>query len=237
MRKSNLFVTGTIFLFGICGIAHAQTSNGSIQSSASNQVYVLGGQTNGGSREVVESRGPGGLPAGTAGMSAPYIMSANPCALENGGSLVYGPLAGSIATSHVEHGCALVRDAGAVNAVGESGTSLVVLCEQESTAFAFFHEWGLLCPGTRNPEKYKLEDLGIQGISGRPVVAIVSPYNGKILNASQSPILGAYLQQQAPQVVAMDPVVNPDDKKKAAKNVALSWQRRMEQGSLPLPGR
>lgn len=226
--------------------AHAQSTNtntttqgatGSLTSNAYNQVLIGGMGSSGGSgggKQVVSYEGPGGIPSGTAGMGSPYIMSANPCTLENGGSAVGGPFGISVALSHTEHGCVMVRDSGAMNSMGQRGVAIIQMCTEKDTAFAFFHQYGLICPGAKKPEQYHLEDLGVPGIKGTPAYAIIDPYNGHVLNIARSPILGPYLAQAlpAPQVVAMAPVTSKGD---PAASVASVWQKRMNTGSMPLP--
>lgn len=221
-------------------IANAATvTSGAISSNAYNQVIVGSGSGGSGSgSETVKYEGPGGLPSGVTSMGAPYIMSANPCSLENGGSAVGGPFGLSVAVSKTEHGCVLVRDAGAMHGLGLQGASLAVLCQGKDNAEGFFQEFGMICPGTKNREDYKLEDLGIPGLKGTPVRAIVDPYTGHVLNINQSPILAMFLKKSETvnqQVVSMAPVGNDGKTQSSASSVANVWQHRLESGNAPLP--
>lgn len=214
----------------------ATATSGAINSSAYNQVIVGSGSGGSSGTQTVKYEGPGGLPSGVTSMGAPYIMSANPCSLENGGSAVGGPFGLSVAVSKTEHGCVLVRDAGAMHSLGLQGASLAILCQGKDNAEGFFQEFGMLCPGTKNREDYKLEDLGIPGLKGTPVRAIIDPYTGRILNISQSPILAMFIKHTQPtNVVAMAPVGSDGKNQSSAESVANVWQHRMEAGSVPIP--
>lgn len=215
------------------GLATATGAYGQLSSTAYNQVYVNGGGLgSGGGRETVRYEGAGGLPQGIAGMGAPYIVSANPCSLENGGSAVGGPFGVSLALSHAEHGCTVVRDAGAMNALGHKGMALIDLCKNKDSAHAFFETYGLVCPGAKDYDDYRLEDLHL-GLKGRPIRAIIDPYSAKILNIGQSPILGPYLvqtqQATSNQVVAMTPLVSKGDTGFDKNQVSAVWAKRQEE--------
>ena len=225
---SSLTAAAALVMAPIGAFAQTTGATGQLNSSAYNQV-IVGGTGSGSGTQTVRYEGPGGLPSGTAAMGAPYIVSANPCSLENGGSAVGGPFGVSLALSHAEHGCTVVRDAGAMNALGHKGMALVDLCKNKESAHSFFETYGLVCPGAKDYDDYRLEDLHM-GLKGRPIRAIIDPYNARILNISQSPILGPYLAsaQQAPsqQVVSMAPVASKGDPSFDKNKVSAAWAHR-----------
>ena len=235
LMKNFSKMVAVVLMSVIPSFAMAQTTGatGNQASTAYNSVEIIqpgygAGASGGTGTQGVRYSGSWGNPTGTAAIGSPYAVSANPCALANGVSMVYGPVGASGTLSHVEHGCTYVRDAGAMNALGQKGMALNDLCIQETSADAFFHTWGMICPGAKKPEKYKLEDLRIPGLKGSPVVAVLDPYTAQVLNVSQSPILGPYMRQQQvqPTVVAMMPVSSGPEKQGNASDVAKAWAKR-----------
>lgn len=207
--KKFLFSAATAILAMAATAAEAQTTvtnpSTAVNSSAYNQVYVgygsgdsgSGGGSGGGTGAEninYHDSGPGGIPAGTAGMSAPYIVNSNPCAIGNGMSAVGGPFALSGSFSHVDAACSSRANAGGLVGMKQGGMALVNLCNaQKKLADAFWYTYYMVCPGTKVRDYYKTPD------GSKPVVAVVNPVTGEILNIEQSPVLGQYIRWKREQ--------------------------------------
>lgn len=172
------------------------------QSTAYNVVNVGEGQSgsSGGisGKETVryENAGPGGFGVATS-IGAPYIFNSNPCAIANGGSAVGGPFAASISITNIDKACDKRSNAGALVGMKQSGMAVIEMCQQESVADSFWYTYYLVCPGTKVKDKFTTPD------GSKPVMALINPVTGEIMNIRSSPVWGPYLKSKEMNVVTV----------------------------------
>lgn len=167
--------------------------NSTVNSSAYNVVNVGGygsGSSSGTSKQIVKYEGgPGGI-QGVTSIGAPYIFNSNPCAVANGGSAVGGPFGASVSITHIDKACDKRSNAGALVGMKQGGMAIIEMCQQKSVADSFWYTYYLVCPGTKVKDKYKTPD------GSKPVVALINPVSGEIMNLRQSPIWKAVIEQK-----------------------------------------
>lgn len=181
-------ITSMCLVSGISKVYAQEASN--VNSSAYNVVNVGGYGSGGTSKQIVKYEGgPGGI-QGVTSMGAPYIFNSNPCAIANGGSAVGGPFGASISITHIDKACDKRSNAGALAGLHQSGMAMIEMCQQPSVADTFWFTYYLVCPGTKIKDKYKTPD------GSKPVVALINPVSGEIMNLRQSPVWKTIIEQK-----------------------------------------
>jgi hypothetical protein len=132
-------------LIGTSVPAAAQESSSGAQAGNETNVQVIAGSSLQPAHTSVEHSGE---VYGTPSAPTTIISGANNCLIATGGSVAGGPLALSFGQGKEDKGCSRVRNAAALKGLGMTREAIVLMCQDETVADAFYAANALACPGT-----------------------------------------------------------------------------------------
>jgi hypothetical protein len=142
MRK--LIILAALLLPSMAAAQEA-TSTSTSQAGNSTNVQVMAGTT---LQPAATSVDHSGYVYGTPSAASSIISGANNCLVATGGGIAGGPIAFNFAQGKEDKGCSRVRNAAALKGLGYPREAMVLMCQDQTVADAFYAANALACPGT-----------------------------------------------------------------------------------------